>query len=418
LKRLNRIADYFLLHNRRIHRRADDSIVRAEGVGRSTILRRSRGYAPLPLKLAISSDRTILACGAELKNTFCFVRGSQAYLSHHIGDLQNLETLKSFSEGIEDFKCLFNLHPEVVAYDLHPEYLSTKLALSLDGIETKVAVQHHHAHIASCLIDNGIEGPVIGVAMDGLGYGTDGRLWGGEFFVADFAQAERVAHLDYVPMPGGTKAIREPWRMAAVYLQKAFGQELSDLDIAFSSRLKLDVWANLRKLIERGINCPETSSMGRLFDAVSSLLGLHDAVNYEGQAALALEAIADRRCLTGYEFEVNLENGSISSIPVIKGIVKDLLSAVAPSIISARFHQSVVDLIIEVAIQIRTERMLNSVVLSGGVFQNSLLLTRTRQQLESRGFEVFTHSRVPPNDGGIALGQAAVANALFRSGKI
>jgi hydrogenase maturation protein HypF len=418
LKRLNRIADYFLLHNRRIYRRADDSIVRAEGGARSTILRRSRGYAPLPLKLAINSERTILACGAELKNAFCFVRGSQAYLSHHVGDLQNLETLKSFSEGIEDFQRLFNLHPEVVAYDLHPEYLSTKLALTLDNIETKVAVQHHHAHVASCLVDNGIDGPVIGVAMDGLGYGTDGRLWGGEFFIADLAQAERVAHLDYVPMPGGTKAIREPWRMAAVYLQKAFGEEFRELDISFTSRLNLDVWANLRKLIQHGINCPETSSMGRLFDAVASLLNLRHAVNYEGQAAMALEAIADRDYLTGYEFEVNLENGSISSTPVIKGIVKDLLSTVAPSIISARFHQSVVDLIVAVAIRIRSGRMLNRVVLSGGVFQNSLLLERTRPQLEARGFDVFTHSRVPPNDGGIALGQAAVASALLTSGKI
>ena len=212
LKRLNGIADYFLRHNRRIHRRTDDSIVRAEGMERSTILRRSRGYAPLPLKLAINSERTILACGAELKNTFCFIRGSQAYLSHHIGDLQNLETLKSFSEGIEDFQRLFNLHPEVVAYDLHPEYLSTKLALSLPDVETKVAVQHHHAHIASCLIDNDIDGPVIGVAMDGPGYGTDGRLWGGEFFVADFGRPS-AGPSDYVRCPVARKpyANRGEW---------------------------------------------------------------------------------------------------------------------------------------------------------------------------------------------------------------
>ena len=418
VKRLHGIADYFLLHDRRIHRRADDSIVRADQIGRSTILRRSRGYAPLPLKLEIHADSPILACGAELKNTFCFINGPRAYLSHHIGDLQNLETLQSFSEGIEDFKRLFNLHPDVIAYDLHPEYLSTKFALALDDVQTKVAVQHHHAHIASCMVDNSIEGEVIGIAMDGLGYGTDGRLWGGEFFVADLTQAERVAHLAYVPMPGGTKAIREPWRMAAVYLQEAFGKEFSELDIPFTSRLNGRVWANLMTMIERRLNCPETSSMGRLFDAVSSLLGLGDAVNYEGQAAMALEAIADQHCQDGYEFEVDSQRGLIHANSVIQGIVKDLLSATPAPIVSARFHQAIADLIVTIALRIKAEHRLNRVVLSGGVFQNSLLLERSVQQLESQGFEVFKHRRVPPNDGGIALGQAAVANALIKSGSI
>ncbi|MFN2531827.1 MAG: carbamoyltransferase HypF [Pyrinomonadaceae bacterium] len=418
VKRLHRIADYFLLHDRRIHRRADDSIVRADKSGRPTILRRSRGYAPLPLKLGLTADRTILACGAELKNTFCFINGSQAYLSHHIGDLQNLETLQSFNQGIEDFQRLFNLHPEVIAYDLHPEYLSTKFALALDDVQTKVAVQHHHAHIASCMVDNNIEGEVIGIAMDGLGYGTDGRLWGGEFFVADLVRAERVAHLEYVPMPGGTKAIREPWRMAAVYLQKAFGKEFSELDIPFFSRLNGRVWGNLMTMIERRINCPETSSMGRLFDAVASLLGLGDAVRYEGQAAMALESIADRDCLAAYEFEVDFNQGLICANPVIQGIVKDLRCSVSAPIISAKFHQAVVDLIVPIALRLRAERAVNRVVLSGGVFQNSLLLERAIEQLESQGFEVFTHRRVPPNDGGIALGQAVVAHALIKSGSI
>lgn len=418
LTRLNHIADYFLLHNRSIHRRMDDSIVRAEGAGRSTVLRRSRGFAPLPLGLSIKSDRTILACGAELKNTFCFLHGAKAYLSHHIGDLQNLETLQSFREGIEDFQRLFNLNPEIVAYDLHPEYLSTKFALALESVQHKIAVQHHHAHLASCLLDNRIDGPVIGVAMDGLGYGTDGRLWGGEFFIADLAQAKRVAHLDYVPMPGGTKAIREPWRMAAAYLQKAFGEEFLELDIAFTSRVDLNVWMNLRKLIDRGINCPETSSMGRLFDAISSLLDLADTVNYEGQAAMALEAVADRHCLTGYEFGIDFAHGLIDASPVVRNIVTDLRCATTVPTISARFHQAVVDLIVRMALGLRAEHLLNRVVLSGGVFQNSLLRERSRQQLESCGFEVFTHHRVPPNDGGIALGQAAVAHASIESGSI
>ncbi|HEX2270792.1 MAG TPA: carbamoyltransferase HypF, partial [Pyrinomonadaceae bacterium] len=386
LKRLNRIADYFLLHNRRIHRRTDDSIVRAEREARSSILRRSRGYAPLPLRLPISCPRTILACGAELKNTFCFLRGSQAYLSQHIGDLQNLETLESFSEGIDDFQRLFNLNPEVIAYDLHPEYLSTKFALAFDSVRNRIAVQHHHAHLASCLVDNDIDGPVIGVAMDGLGYGTDGHLWGGEFFIASVAQAQRVAHLDYVPMPGGTKAIREPWRMAAVYLQRAFGEEFSELHPAFTSRLNRNAWSNLQKLIDRRINCPETSSMGRLFDAVSSLLGLADIVNYEGQAAMALEAVADPRCLTGYEFGIDFERGLIDAGPVIRSIVIDVRRGTTAPTISARFHQAVVDLIVSMALQLRGEHLLNSVALSGGVFQNSLLRELCRQQLAAHVF--------------------------------
>ncbi len=417
LKRLKRVADYFLLHNRRIHRRTDDSIARVRTDGKASVLRRSRGYAPLPLKLSFNSKRTILACGAELKNTFCFTRESQSYLSHHIGDLQNLETFESFMRGIDDFQRFFNVYPEVVAYDLHPEYLSTKFALSLDNL-SKVAVQHHHAHIASCMVNNNVDGEVIGVAMDGLGYGTDARLWGGEFFVADFARAERLAHLDYVPMPGGSKAIREPWRMAAIYLQRAFGDDFLELDISFVSRLPRSAWSNLRSMVASDLNCPETSSMGRLFDAVSNLVGVADVVNYEGQAAIALEATADKDCLAGYEFDLDFERGLIYESSVIRSVVADLLAGTPAPIISAKFHQAVVDLIVAVALRIREERRLNRVVLSGGVFQNFLLLERVRRQLESRSFEVFTHCRVPPNDGGISLGQAAVAHALIQSGSI
>ncbi len=418
LTRLRQVADNFLLHNRRIHRRADDSIARIPSSGKTTMLRRSRGYAPLPLRLGFSSEKTILACGAELKNTFCFTSGSQAYLSHHIGDLQNLETFESFMQGVDDFQHFFNVDPDVVAYDLHPEYLSTRFALSLDNVPMKVAVQHHHAHIASCMVDNNIEGEVIGVAMDGLGYGTDARLWGGEFFAADLARAERLAHLEYVPMPGGTKAIREPWRMAAIYLQQVFGDGFLELDIPFVSRLDRRVWSNLRGMVTSDLNCPETSSMGRLFDAVSSLLGVADAVNYEGQAAMALEAMADRNWLTGYEFELDFEQGLIHQSNVIRSVVADLLLDTPAPIISARFHHAVVNLIVALALRIREERKLNRVVLSGGVFQNCLLLECVCRELQSRSFDVFTHNRVPPNDGGIALGQAAVAHALIQSGSI
>ncbi|HVF92057.1 MAG TPA: carbamoyltransferase HypF [Blastocatellia bacterium] len=417
VRRLNGIADYFLLHNRRIHVRSDDSVTRAFA-GKEMILRRSRGYAPAPIKVALKGRREVLACGAELKNTFCLTREDYAFVSHHIGDLENLETLRSFTQGIEHFKRLFDLRPEVVAYDLHPEYLSTKYALSLDEVETKVGVQHHHAHIASCMADSGLEGEVIGVAMDGLGFGSDGRFWGGEFFVADFLDAERIAHLDYVPMPGGAKAIREPWRMAAVYLRRALGDEFLGLDIPFVRELDRGKWSALRSMCESGTNSPGTSSMGRLFDALSGLLTLRGAVNYEGQAAIELEAVADPACSDTYDFEV-AENGSIiKADPVIRCAVDDLLGGVSPGVVSAKFHLGVAGLIRSLAVRLRDERRLGRVVLSGGVFQNMFLLSRVCRMLRQDGFEVFTHSRVPPNDGGISLGQAAIAAAHLASGRI
>ncbi|MCM3872959.1 MAG: carbamoyltransferase HypF [Pyrinomonadaceae bacterium] len=419
VKRLQKIADYFLLHDRRIHMRTDDSVVRVHEE-REMVVRRSRGYAPLAIKTAFRCGRQVLACGAELKSTFCLTRDNYAFVSHHIGDLENLETLRSFAEGIVHFKRLFHLEPEVVAYDLHPEYLSTKYALSQDDSFTKVAVQHHHAHIASCMADNRIDGEVIGVAMDGLGFGTDGRMWGGEFFVADFAAAERVAHLAYVPMPGGENAIRQPWRMAAVYLQQAFGDQFLELQLPCVNDMERRGWPTLRIMAATGTNSPETSSMGRLFDAVSSILGLRDTVNYEGQAAVELEGIADQHCGEGYEF--GLVRGNDGDVADARGVIRravaDLLDGVSPAIVSARFHLSVARLIVAVAENVRSQRKLNRVVLSGGVFQNLFLVERACAMLRTRGFQVITHSRVPTNDGGISLGQAAVANALIKSGRI
>jgi len=417
IRRLNNIADYFLLHDRRIHIRTDDSVARFTD-GREIILRRSRGYAPAPVKLNLKFEREILACGAELKNTFCIARDHYAFISHHIGDLENLETLRSFRQGIEHYQRLFHLQPEVVAYDLHPEYLSTKYALALDEGQTKIGVQHHHAHIASCMADNQIEGEVIGVAMDGLGFGTDGRMWGGEFFVADFLEAERIAHLDYIEMPGGAKAIREPWRMAAVYLQRALGDEFLDLEIPFVRNLDRRAWTTLRRMIETGTNSPQTSSMGRLFDALASLLGLRNAVNYEGQAAIELETIADRDCLRGYEFEIEEGTGVIKAEAVVRNAVEDLLEGLSTHTVSAKFHLGVVQLIATLARHVRDARRLNRVVLSGGVFQNMFLLENVRRSLKHEGFEVLTHSRVPTNDGGISLGQAAIAGAHLASGRI
>jgi hydrogenase maturation protein HypF len=415
--RLSSIADHFLRHNRRIHMRTDDSVARIFDE-REMILRRSRGYAPAPIRTAFKSEKEILCCGAELKNTFCLTRNRHAFVSHHIGDLENLETLRSFTEGIEHYKRLFDLSPEIIAHDLHPEYLSTKYALAREEVETKIAIQHHHAHIASCMADNMIDGEVIGIAMDGLGFGSDGRFWGGEFFIADFTYAERIAHLDYIPMPGGAKAIREPWRMAAAYLQRTMGDEFLNLNLPFVRNLDRRAWKTLRSMIATQTNSPETSSIGRLFDALSALLGLRGVINYEGQAAIEMEAIADRDVSNGYEFEIAGAGKVIRAEAIIRRAVGDLLDGCSISTVAAKFHLGVVDLIATVAHRVRDTHGLNRVALSGGVFQNMFLLERVYSRLRLDGFDVFTHSRVPANDGGISLGQAAVASALIAAGRI
>ncbi|MGI8917825.1 MAG: carbamoyltransferase HypF [Pyrinomonadaceae bacterium] len=416
LQHLDQIADYFLLHDRRIHMRTDDSVVRVHR-RREMIVRRSRGYAPAPLRMGFHFAQQVLACGAELKNTFCLGRENHAFISHHIGDLKNLETLNSFHEGIEHCKRLFDLKPDVVAYDLHPDYLSSKYAQGLDDAFAKIGVQHHHAHIASCMADNQIDGDVIGVAMDGLGFGTDGRLWGGEFFVANFADAERVAHLEYMPLPGGEMATREPWRMAAVYLQQTFGDAFLNLELDAVSKLNRDKWATLNRMIVTRTNSPETSSMGRLFDAVAALLGVRSFINYEGQAAIELEGLVDAESHGSYQFGVN-EVGVITAREVIREAVADLLNGTLAPTVSARFHRAVARLIAEVAGRVREKRKINRVALSGGVFQNIFLLEESCELLQRRGFEVYTHNQVPANDGGISLGQAAVANAQISLGRL
>jgi hydrogenase maturation protein HypF len=409
-QRLNGIADYFLVHNRRVHMRADDSVARLFS-GRKMVLRRSRGYAPAPIHTSFEFKRNILACGAELKNTFCLARGCHAFVSHHIGDLENLETFESFKNGINYFEKLFDIHPEAIAYDLHPEYLSTKYALSLSDDLVKLGVQHHHAHIASCMADNRIDGEVIGIAMDGLGFGADGRFWGGEFFVTTFREAHRVSHLDYIPMPGGTKAIREPWRIAAVYLHRALGDDFLRLQLPYVQELDHRRWTSLRRMITTRTNSPEVSSVGRLFDAVASLLRVRDHVNYEGQAAIGLEQIADRECTTRYEFGLAEDGSVVYAEPVIRKIVEDLVEGVPSGVVSAKFHLGIAGLIADLARKIREEHRLNRVAMSGGVFQNVFLLEKTCGMLKRDGFEVYSHSRVPANDGGISLGQAAIANA-------
>jgi hydrogenase maturation protein HypF len=406
LSRLDGIADAFLVHDRPIHIRTDDSVARSFN-GRPTLLRRSRGYAPEPITVRGGFPRPVLACGAELKNTFCLAKDRHAFVSHHIGDLENAETLRSFTEGIGHFSRLFDIRPEVVAYDLHPEYLSTKYALDLDGVDL-VGVQHHHAHIASCLADNGVDGPVIGVAFDGTGYGTDGTIWGGEFLIADLSGFERGGHLAPVPMPGGAAAVRQPWRMAAAYLDSA-GFDVSGLEVARRNAAR---WDAIVSMAGRGVNSPLTSSAGRLFDAAAAVLGVRDEISYEGQAAIELEQLADVGENGAYR--ASIESGSTfraNGTDLIGAAVDDLVTGVSREIIAARFHNGLAALIVDGCVRLREQHGLSTVALSGGVFQNLLLLGGTVARLETNGFMVLTHSRVPCNDGGISLGQAAIAVA-------
>ena len=409
--RLGRIADYFLLHNREIHQRTDDTVARIFD-GAPMMIRRSRGYVPLSITLPLSGGE-VLACGGQLKNTFCLTRGNRAFLSHHIGDLDNLETLSSFEEGIEYFKRLFHLRPKVTCYDLHPDYLSTRYALAQEG--EKVGVQHHHAHLASCLGENGVTDRVIGVIFDGSGYGEDGRIWGGEFLVGDFSSFERMAHLEYVPMAGGEKAIKEPYRMAFAYLLESFSDDAFEVIHSLNLRWDIERLHIFKQIIERGINSPMTSSMGRLFDAVSAILGVKERINHEGQAAVELEMIASHG--EEGEYPVGVQNFEpCPSLPltirvqgIIRGIIDDLIAGTEKGIISARFHNTISTIIIEVCRWIREKTALNMVALSGGVFQNVMLLNLSVDRLKKNGFLVLTHHDVPPNDGGISLGQALVA---------
>ena len=409
-QRLPAIAEGWLSHNRGIYARCDDSVTRV-AAGSEQLLRRSRGYAPEPVKLAQPFRRPILACGGHLKNTFCLGKGDQAFVSHHIGDLENLETLVAFREGIEHFERLFDVRPEVVAYDLHPDYLASRYALDLD-VPHKIGVQHHHAHVASVMAEHGLAGPIIGVAADGTGYGTDGAVWGCEIMVADLQAFERLAHLAYVPLPGGEQAIRQPWRMAAVYLQAAYAEDFLALNIPFVRRLERQRWRPLAQMMARGINSPPTSSLGRLFDAVAALLGVRDEVVYEGQAAIELEMLATP---VDSPYPFTISNDSVMSLdvaPAIRAIVSDLQRSAPAPVIAGRFHCTVARLLATGCLRVREVTGIETVALSGGVFQNRLLLELLMALLRADGFHVYINRQVPPNDGGLSLGQAAVAARL------
>ncbi len=360
--------------------------------------------------------REVLAFGAELKNTFCLTKDRYAILSQHIGDLENYETMQFFWETLANMKNLFKVEPRTAAYDLHPGYMSTRMALASE-FERKIAVQHHHAHIASCMAENHLRGKVIGVAFDGTGYGTDGRIWGGEFLVADLAGFERRAHLRNVLLPGGDAAVRQPWRMALSYLRDTFGEQIPPGLDCFRA-IPGNQLALVDRMIARRLQTVETSSIGRLFDAVAALVGLASEVTFEGQAAIALEAVAANGIERRYDFNIeNSEPAVLDLRPTIAAIVSDVSLGKSAGEISATFHNTLCAAIVEVCCRIRESDGLNRVCLSGGTFQNFYLLSRTATQLRGRGFGVFLHAMVPPNDGGIALGQAVIANELLQRGE-
>jgi hydrogenase maturation protein HypF len=403
LARLAGVADVFLVHDREIETRVDDSVVRVVS-RRPLFLRRSRGYVPRGLPL--ETPRPVLATGAELKNTFCIAKDDRAWVGHHIGDLKNYETLRSFSEGIEHFQSLFAVEPEVVAYDLHPEYLSTKYALERSGVKT-VGVQHHHAHLAACLAEHGEVGPAVGAIYDGTGYGPDGTVWGGELLVGDARDFRRVAHLHPVRMPGGERAIRQPWRMACAWLVETLGPK-PPLPPHLADSIGEREWAKVAELAGSGLASPVTTSAGRLFDAVAAVCGVRAQANYEGQAAVELEAAANPLMRDAYPLP---GDELLDARETVRAMLADLGAGVPVADVAAKFHNALAAATARACAEAAGEEGVDLAVLSGGVFQNRLLLERTTEALERAGMRVLTPRLLPPNDGGISLGQAAVAAA-------
>jgi hydrogenase maturation protein HypF len=417
IERLSGLADVFLVHDRPIETRTDDSVVRpllVAGRERSAFLRRSRGYVPASLALGGGTERQLLACGAELKNTFCLAKGERAWVSHHIGDLENYETLRSFTSGIEHFKRLFAVRPAAVAHDLHPEYLSTKYALEQHDLEP-IGVQHHHAHLAACLAEHGLEGPAIGLIFDGTGYGTDGTVWGGEVLYGGLAAFRRVGMLLPVRLPGGARAIRQPWRMACAWLHASGGLEAEPPE-TLAEHVRATDWRQVSALIERGTASPVTSSMGRLFDAVAALCGIRAEVNYEGQAAIELEHACDPGASGRYPLALTPgEDGLLVLDPrqTIRAIVADIHREARPGVVASRFHATIATVAVEAAVLAAAEQKTELVVLSGGVFQNRRLLSLVGDGLAATGLRVLIPEKLPVNDGGISYGQAAVAARLL-----
>ena len=417
LERLSGLADLFLLHDRPIETRTDDSVVRpvvVAGSQRATFLRRSRGYVPASLTLRGGTGRPLLACGAELKNTFCLAKGERAWVSHHIGDLENYETLRSFTVGIEHFERLFAVRPVAVAHDLHPEYLSTKYAVERDDLEP-IGVQHHHAHLAACLAEHGLEGPAIGVIFDGTGYGTDGTVWGGELLWGGLSDFRRVGRLLPVRLPGGERAIRQPWRMACAWLHACGGVQPEPPPI-LAEQVSVSAWRQVCGLVESGVASPHTSSMGRLFDAVAALCGIRAEVNYEGQAAIELERACDPAERGRYELALGEDGEGVLVLDpreMIGAVSGDVRRGTPVGVIASRFHATIAAVALEASVRAASEQSTELVVLSGGVFQNRRLLVAVADGVAAAGLRVLIPEKLPANDGGISFGQAAVAARLL-----
>jgi hydrogenase maturation protein HypF len=410
--KLTPLADAFLMHNRDIYIRCDDSVVRSvnnpENLPTIYPLRRSRGYAPYPVRTAWDMPQ-ILAAGAELKNTFCLTKDRYAFISHHVGDMENYETLSAFEHGIQHLEKLFRVKPEYIAYDLHPDYIATRYALQRAEEEGLPAygIQHHHAHVASCMAENNhpVNSPVIGLSYDGTGYGSDGTIWGGEVLLATYKTFQRSFHLKPIPLPGGDAAVKEVWRIALSWLIDAgidLDASLPPLQASDTDKLNI-----VTQQIQKGINAPLTSSMGRLFDAAAALVGVRQTANYEGQAAIEFEALADPDEAGIYPFE--LQQLVLDPTPMIQSIVRDKHAGVPVSTISARFHNTIAQMSLETCQRIKKQSGQNIVALTGGVWQNITLLNKTIALLVANDYTVYIHHNVPTNDGGLSLGQAVIA---------
>jgi hydrogenase maturation protein HypF len=414
IERLTSLADVFLLHDREIRTRCDDSVV-CSFEKDIYPLRRARGFAPYPIEIPWEG-RSILAGGPELKNTFCLTRGSNAFISHHIGDLENYETLVSFEDGIQHYETLFRIKPDLLVYDKHPNYMATRYILERaesNGLQA-IGIQHHHAHIAACMIENGLapDANVIGLAFDGTGYGEDGAIWGGEVFLGGYAEVERITHLRYIPLPGGDAAVRSPWRTALAWLW-ALGIDWEE-DLAPVAAANDQERQVLLGQLEQGLNAPLTSSMGRLFDAVAALVGVRSVVNFEAQAAMELEALVDPSEEGAYPIAV--DEAVIDPAPLFHAILEDIRDQAAPGLIAARFHNGLSRVCVELCDRLRQSHHLDQVVLSGGVWQNMQLLERCTTSLREKDYTVWVHRQVPANDGGVSLGQVAVASVRDKLG--
>jgi len=417
--RLKGIADICLTHNREIYRRCDDSVViYCHAAAAPVFVRRSRGYVPEPIE-TIGSQRNILAVGAEQKNTFCLTDANRAFLSQHIGELDNSAAFSEYKKQISDLEKMLDIAPSVIAGDMHPQYMSTLYAKKDRGDIPYIAVQHHHAHLASVLAENDIHEPVIGLIYDGTGYGEDGHMWGGEVLIGNISEYKRAAHLRYAPMPGGEKAIQQPWRMAMGFLLEMSG--IDKLEQIAPSGLLKEQWQIAAKAAAAGLNAPLTSGMGRLFDGAAALMGIGHYVNYQGQAAVELEQLIDQGEKGSYSFcaEKNIEGEFIIDWqPCLEGLLKDISAGIPKSVMAARFHNGIIDLSCHICRSLRQETGINKAALSGGCWQNMYLLEGCYDALGKEGFEVLINRKVPTNDGGIAFGQAAVAASLIREGKI